>query len=104
MHSVGFEIATFGPFVPAVDVEDARPGRVGLGEQPLLGQLQRGAEVLRRVVANGVGEGIAGIVERVTLVAARARIPTHADVREKGHIEHLEIGLQPWLPLVLTTP
>ena len=39
VHRVGFEVAALGPFVPAVDVEDARAA--GLGQEAALGHRQR---------------------------------------------------------------
>jgi len=42
VHRVGLQVAAFGPFVPAVDIKNARAA--GPGEQAFLGFLQGGAK------------------------------------------------------------
>ena len=74
VHRVRLEVAAFGPLVPAVDVEDARPVR--LRQQALLRQLQRLAEALGRVAADGVRERIAEVAELVALVARAGWSPS----------------------------
>jgi len=52
VHGVGLEIAAFGPFVPAVDVENPWPS--GPGQQAFLGLFKGDPEILRRVVSDRV--------------------------------------------------
>lgn len=78
VEGVGFEVAAFGPFIPAVDVKDAEA--VGFGEEALFGHFEGGAEVFGGVVLDGVHEGVAAVIEGLGLVGARAGVPAHGDV------------------------
>ncbi len=67
MHLVWFQVAAFGPFVPAVDIEYPWPVRPG--KEALLGSLQRLAESFGGVAANREGERIAKVAELIALDA-----------------------------------
>ena len=54
VNLVRFEIAAFGPFIPAVDGQDA--WTVGTGQQLLFGFLQSVTKPFGRVPANRIGK------------------------------------------------
>lgn len=92
VDGVGFEIAAFGPLVPAIDIENPLRGRT-VGEA-LTRHFEGFFESLGGIVFNAGGERIAEVAVRIILVRSRGGIPSHADIGIVGDFE-LGFGLGP---------